>query len=203
MLGGSQTCGGSPGSSFGNELMRTATVAAAGEASDPGADSDCSTVDTTNEVGAALLMAAGSPALGSNAIMMSNMGLVAEQFAQDLFEASMERISQHFNTMVDAICISHIITNLFEQATVNVTEQHVFNIVEAAEQWCGERDNKTVVPTASEEASTILLEQLSTAIELAGEISEESELQEKLTSIVNRTSFDRARDAAEGMVAQN
>lgn len=132
-----------------------------------------------------------------------NMGLVAEQFAQDLFEASMERISQHFNTMVDAICISHIITNLFEQATVNVTEQHVFNIVEAAEQWCGERDNKTVVPTASEEASTILLEQLSTAIELAGEISEESELQEKLTSIVNRTSFDRARDAAEGMVAQN
>lgn len=132
-----------------------------------------------------------------------NMGLVAEQFAQDLFEASMERISQHYNTMVDAICISHIITRLFEQATVTVTEQNVGSIVEAAEQWCAELDNKTIVPTASEEASTILLEQLATAINLAGEISEDLELQEKLNSIVNRTSFDRARDAAEDMIGQN
>jgi len=132
-----------------------------------------------------------------------NMGLVAEQFAQDLFEASMERISQHYNTMVDAICISHIVTYLFEQATVTVTEQHVSSIVEAAEQWCAELDNKTIVPTASEEASTILLEQLATAVNLAGDISEDLELQEKLNSIVNRTSFDRARDAAEEMIGQN
>lgn len=132
-----------------------------------------------------------------------NMELVAEKFAQELFEAIMERISQQFNTMVDAICISHIVSHLFESATVAVTEQHVSNIIEAAEQWCGEQGKKTIVPTASEEASTILLEQLSTAIDLAGEMSEDLELQEKLTSIVNRTSFDRARDAAEDMVAQN
>lgn len=132
-----------------------------------------------------------------------NMELVAEKFAQELFEAIMERISQQFNTMVDAICISHIVSHLFESATVAVTEQHVSNIIEAAEQWCGEQGKKTIVPTASEEASTILLEQLSTAIDLAGEMSEDLELQEKLTSIVNRTHFDRARDAAEDMVAQN
>lgn len=84
MMGGSLAFGGelafgdSLGASLRNESMCAATAIPTGT-NDAGAESDCSTVDTTDEVGPALLMTpsdASTP--GSSSDLIPNLGLLTE-----------------------------------------------------------------------------------------------------------------------------
>lgn len=149
--------------------------------------------------------------VGTHALMLlkfnfqkeKNLQLVADKFSQDLFNNTIERLNLQHSTLPATICASHIIKDLVERAELSVTAEQVNNMATAAERLCAEKEEpRTIVPTASEEASHLLLESIPQATD---KVSDKGELdiQEELTRISTLTSFDRVRDSAEALIESN
>jgi len=128
-----------------------------------------------------------------------NLLLISESFAQNLFDSSVQRLAEQNTTVPDAICLSHILTHLFEQTvtTLAVTLDQVGHILDAAEKWSAEDMNsKTIVPTSSEEASALLLATLSQAFKQVGEgAKDELNLEDRLSMISSKSQFEQVKTA--------
>jgi len=132
-----------------------------------------------------------------------NLLLISESFAQNLFDSSVQRLAEQNTTVPDAICLSHILTHLFEQTvtTLAVTLDQVGHILDAAEKWSAEDMNsKTIVPTSSEEASALLLATLSQAFKQVGEgAKDELNLEDRLSMISSKSQFEQVKTAMNSM----
>lgn len=132
-----------------------------------------------------------------------NLLLISESFAQNLFDSSVQRLAEQNTTVPDAICLSHILTHLFEQTvtTLTVTLDQVGHILDAAEKWSAEDMNsKTIVPTSSEEASALLLATLSQAFKQVGEgAKDELNLEDRLSMISSKSQFEQVKTAMNSM----
>merc|ERR1712176_671010 len=136
----------------------------------------------------------------------ANLELVAgnKDASQTLFDNTVERLTTPHLTVPDVICASHILTQLLAQAALAITVDQVSQMIDAAARWSVEDvESKTIVPTASEEAATLLLESISEATQQVSEDTSELELQVRAQSICDKTSFAKVRDAAEAIVGSN
>jgi len=149
--------------------------------------------------------------VGTHALMLlkfnfqkeKNLQLVADKFSQKLFNNAVERLNLQYSTLPASICASHLIKNLVEQAELSVTAEQVNNMVSAAERLCAENEgSRTIVPTASEEASFLLLETVPQATEKVSDVGE-LDIQDNLNRITKKTSFDQVRDSAEALIESN
>merc|ERR1712117_395691 len=134
----------------------------------------------------------------------NNLNLVAEKFAQNLFDKSVDRLSGSNVTLPDAVCVAHILSALIAEAAISITAERLAGIMNAAEQWSFESNSQnTIVPTASEEASVLLTELLPKAIEQVSESTTELDIQDKIQRIVKKTNFNTVRNAAEALLGSN
>jgi len=150
--------------------------------------------------------------VGTHALMLikfnlqkeNNLQLVSDEFAQDLFNNTTERLSGQNVSLPVAVCAAHILTKMVAQAAITITFEQIRSILETAEKWCSESNpRETIVPTASEEASLLLTDLIPQALERSGDVDED-DVQEYLRNIHDQTDFDTTRDATEAfLVAEN
>jgi len=151
--------------------------------------------------------------VGTHALMLlkfnfqkeKNLQLVAgTKFSQKLFNNTVERLNIQQSSLPATICAAHILKNLVENAELSVTAEQVSTIAYAAERLCAENEeSRTIVPTASEEASVFLLETIPQATEKVSEHLSELDIQDQLKCIITKTSFDNVRDTAEALIESN
>lgn len=134
-----------------------------------------------------------------------NLQLVANKCAQKLFDNSVKLLNTEYSSLPAAICASHILKQLVENAPeLSVSVEQVSNMASAALNLCAENEkSRTIVPTASEEATQFLLETIPEATDKISENKNDLDIQDDLQRIRNQTCFDDVRDAADDLIESN
>jgi len=133
-----------------------------------------------------------------------NLQLVANNCAQKLFDNSVKLLNTNYSTLPAAICASHILQQLVQEADLSVTVEQVSNMVSAAEKLCAEdKMSRTIVPTASEEACNLLLETIPEATDKISEDKNDLDIQDELQRISASTGFEQVRDSADALIESN
>merc|ERR1711879_150380 len=134
-----------------------------------------------------------------------NLQLVANNCAQKLFDNSVKLLNTEYSTLPAAICASHIMKQLVENAPeLTVSVEQLTDMANAALNLCAENEkSRTIVPTASEEASYFLLESIREGTDKISENNNDLDIQDELQRIYSQTGFDSVRDSAESLIESN
>lgn len=153
--------------------------------------------------------------VGTHALMLlnfncqkeSNLEFIANDFGQNLFDRAVARLSDQTPqiSLPDAVCISNLVCTLVATAALAVTAEQFKTIVDTAEEWCFESGTrKSVVPTASEEASHNLTRVLRPLFDsMPAEETSDLDSTSQIENILEKTNFDTVKNNIAAYLATN